>query len=447
MADTPTLDLRVFIIAGFLTLLTTLGVGVLPSLRATRARADVLQEGSRAGVGGRRERLRAMLVVAAIAASTLLSISTGLLIRALWRLQATDPGFTAASVLTLRTSLPMPAYGPVARRERFYARVLAEVRAMPGVTDAAYISFLPMVFRGGIFPVVPEGEAPVDSQTRQASVRFVTPGFFDAMRIPLHRGRDVREADTFATGRVAVVSDSFAKRHWPNADPIGRRFLFLEEQRTVVGVVGDVRVRGPERESEPQVYVPYRQVADGWLPFYAPKDLAVRASGDPTLLLPSLRAIIRDADPEQPISNVRLMDEVVGAQTAPRRTQLHMIVAFAALAFLLAAIGIYGLLSFAVSNRVQEIGVRMAVGATPGSILRMVLREGLVLSAAGSVLGLGAAWAAGRSLEALLVGVTPTDAPTLAAVLVLVLVMTLAGSLVPAWRASRLDPATVIRSE
>jgi hypothetical protein len=268
------------------------------------------------------------------------------------------------------------------------------------------------------------------------------------MGVPMRQGRDVGDGDAQDRPFVAVVSESFARRHWPGQEAIGKRFTVAFAERTVVGVAGDVRTRGPERESEPQVYVPYRQVPDGWLPFYAPKDLALRTAGvDPTTLLLPLRAIIRDVDPEQPISNVRMLDEVVSAQTAPRRTQLYVIVCFAGLAFLLAAIGIYGLLSFAVSNRAQEIGVRMAIGASPGSVLRMVLKEGLMLSAAGAVVGVAAAWAAGRSLEALLVGVSPTDAPTLAAALALVLVMTLAGSLVPAWRASRTDPASVMRAE
>ena len=236
-------------------------------------------------------------------------------------------------------------------------------------------------------------------------------------------------------------------RYWPGEDAVGKKIDVAFFPRTIVGVVGDVRVRGLEQDSEPQVYVPYRQIPDGWMPFFAPKDLVVRSASAPGSLLPALRAIIAAGDPEEPVANVRLLEDIVDAQTAPRRVQLLVIGTFAGLAFLLAAIGIYGLLSFAVSNRSQEIGVRMALGATPGSILSMVVREGLWLAAVGAVLGLALAYVAGRALEALLAGVAPTDAPTLAGALVVALVMTLGGSIFPAWRAARVDPARVMRSD
>ncbi len=265
--------------------------------------------------------------------------------------------------------------------------------------------------------------------------------------VPLRAGRDVGAADTADAPYVAVVSESFAKRYWPDEDPLGKRFETAFAERTVVGVAGDVRVRGLERDSEPQVYLPYKQVPDGALIFYLPKDLVVRASAGSATLVPALRAIIAGADPQQPISNIRALADVVDAQTAPRRTQLYVLGTFAGLAFLLAGIGIYGLLSFGVSTRSREIGVRMALGATPRSIVGMVLGEGFVLAAVGAALGLAMAYGAGRSLDALLAGVTPTDGPTLAAALAVALLMTLAGSVVPAWRAARIDPAMVIRME
>ncbi len=444
----PSMDLRVLGAAATATVLAALFFGVVPSLRACRGLdAEGLREGARAGIGGRRARLVRALVVAEVAASLVLLVSSGLLLRTLWRVQARDPGFRAGGVLTLRTWLPLPKYQKTADRAQFYDRVLARARALPGVTDAAYASFLPMAMGGGIWPVTISGDPPPTGPRPTVSLRYLTPHYFATLGVPLRAGRDVDDGDAADRSFVAVVSESFARRHWPGRDALGKRINVAFAERTVVGIVADVRVRGLERDAEPQVYVPYRQVPDGWLSFYAPKDLALRASGDPTLLLPALRAIIRETDPEQPISNVRLLDEIVDAQMAPRRTQLVTLLAFAGLAFLLAAIGIYGLLSFAVSNRAQEIGVRMAVGATPASILRMVLREGLLLAALGAIVGAAAAWAAGRWLESLLVGVSPTDAPTLAAALGLVLLMTLAGSLVPAWRASRLDPAQVMRAE
>src|SRR5262249_28095222 len=197
--------------------------------------------------------------------------------------------------------------------------VLAQTRALPGVSSAAYISFLPMAFGGGIWQVSIPGRAHADNERRNVGLRYLTPGFFSTLGIPLRAGRDVSEADTSDRLFVAVVSDSFARRYWPNENPIGKQFEVAFFPRTVVGVAGDVRVRGLERNSEPQVYVPYQQIPDGWMPFFAPKDLVVRSGGDPAPLVPALRAIVSEMDPEQPIANVRMLEEIVDAQTAPRR--------------------------------------------------------------------------------------------------------------------------------
>jgi len=206
IAETPAIDLRVLIFSVLVTGLAGLGFGVVPALRACgSAGSDGLREGSRGGVGGRRERLRSALVIAQVTASVVLLVSSGLLIRALWRLQAIDPGFRAENILTLRTSLPMPKYETTARREQFYARVLAEVRALPGVAGAAYVSFLPMAMPGGIWPVVLNDRPQDSAQSHTASLQFVTPGFFEAMGIPFRHGRDVSEADTRDSHFVAVV--------------------------------------------------------------------------------------------------------------------------------------------------------------------------------------------------------------------------------------------------
>jgi hypothetical protein len=258
---------------------------------------------------------------------------------------------------------------------------------------------------------------------------------------------------------VAVVSRSFAERYWRGQDPIGRRFRFgllggetITElgdfqNRTVIGVVGDVKVRGPERRSEPQVYLPNRQQPQNAMAWYTPQDLAVRHSGEPGLILPAVRGIIARADPMLPVTDVRTLEDIVEGQTAPRRVQVRVLAGFAALAVVLAGVGIHGLLAFAVASRTREIGVRRALGAHTGSILGLVMRRALGLAAFGIVLGLALAWLAGRSLEALLAGVSPRDFATFATAAGLALATALLGSLLPAWRAARVDPITAIRFE
>jgi putative ABC transport system permease protein len=391
--------------------------------------------------------LRSALVMAEVTASVVLLVSTGLLLRALWKVQGVDPGFRTEGVLTLRTALPLPKYDSTALRAAFYNRVMGEIRQLPGVTGTAYISFLPMVMGGGIWPVE-VGERVVErSAAHTASMRFVTPGFFSAMRIPVRAGRDVADSDTLDRLHVAVVSAGFAERYWPHQNPLGRQFKMAFHDRTVVGVVGDIRVRGMERTSEPQVYFPYRQVQDGWFQFYEPKDLVVRSKGNAAALLPQIQRIVRTADAEQPVSNVRTLAEIVEDNTASRAVEVRVLGAFAAIAFLLAAIGIHGVLAFAVSNRAREIGVRMALGAQRGDIVRMVVLRGALLAVAGVVPGVALAWYAGKMMEALLAGVKPYDAATFLAATGLTVAMTILGCLLPAWRAARVDPMTAMRLE
>lgn len=446
MAD-PTIDARVLLFAVGVTVATGLGFGILPALRACRDGASGLREGSRSGVGGRKEKMRSALVIVEVSMSVALLIASGLLIRALWKLQAIDPGFQQTGVLTMRTSLPMPKYEKTSTREAFYTKVLSEVRALPGVQSAGFTSFLPIVVRGGIWPVGVGGQNQQRSENHTASLRFVTPGYLATMRIPLQLGRDITENDGPGALSAAVVSESFTKRYWPGQDPIGRTFEFASDTRTIVGVVKNVRVRGLEAASEPQVYLSYKQMRDGELVWYAPKDLAVRTGVDPTTMTASIRAIIRQADPQQPVSDVQTLVDIVDSNTASRRVQVRILGAFAAIAFLLAAIGIHGLLSFAVSQRKQEIGVRMALGAKSSQILSLILGESSRLAIAGVVAGAALGYLAGRTMQSLLVGLNPADGATFAAAIVLAIVMTIAGSALPAARAVSVDPAVVIRSE
>ncbi|HVS64308.1 MAG TPA: ABC transporter permease [Thermoanaerobaculia bacterium] len=442
----PSIDLRVLLFALALTVATGLVGGLLPVLGLGRAGMTALREDERGGA--RRERLRSALVVAAVVSSVVLLVSAGLLLRALWRVQSTDPGFRPRGVLTLRISLPQPEYAATERRVQWYRRMVENLDATPGVEDAAFVSFLPMTMTGGIWPVITgENEGNRREAGRVASLRFATPGLFDTLGVPLLQGRDLSWSDTANRPFVAVVSDSFAQRFFPDRSPIGERFELGLAEREIVGVAADVRVRGLERPSEPQVYLPAAQVPDGSLTFYVPQDLAIRTSVEPEMLLGSVREIVRASDPSLPISNVRTLEQIVEDQTASRAVQARVVLAFAGTALLLAAIGIHGLLSFLVSQRRREIGVRVALGAGRGDVLRMVLARSALLAASGVAIGGLLAHLAGRSLEAILAGVPASDPPTLAAVAGICAVMTLLGSLAPAIRALRVDPVTAMRIE
>jgi predicted permease len=445
-ARTPGLDLRVLLFGAGLTLVTAVVFGLAPLVRIG-GDTDVLglREGARA-IGGRRERLRAVLVVAEVVASIVLLVATGLLLRTLWSIQSRDPGFRAAGVLTLRTTLPLPRYGIAAVRTAFYDRVLDQVRATPGVTAAAYTSFLPMVMRGGIWAVGLPGQPAGQRDQDTASMRFVTPGFFAALEIPLRQGRDVASTDTITSQPVAVVSESFAKRYFAG-DALGHTFKLAFADRTIVGVVGDIKVRGLERSSEPQVYLPYRQQPDNSFALYTPKDLVVASTAPLDRLVPAVRSIIRQVDPVQPIADVRPMTAIIEAETASRAIQVRVLAGFALVAVLLAAIGIHGVLSFAVSQRLPEIGVRVALGAQRRDILALVMGRGVTLVAIGLVPGLALAYAAARALQSLLTGVTPADPVTFAAASGLTALMAVAGTLLPTLTALRVNPLTAIRSE
>jgi putative ABC transport system permease protein len=445
--EVPPVDLRLLLLALGLTATTVIAFGVAPAVRACRnAGLSGLHEGVRTGGAGG-HRARSLLVIAEVAISMVLLISSGLLIRAMWKVQATDPGFRTRNVLTLRTSLAIPKYEKTRVRGQFYTKVLSEVRRLPGVTDAAYASAMPMLWRGGIWPVEIGGRAQNRTEGTTASLRFLTSGFFATMAIPLKAGRDVSENDTADTQHVAVVSESFARRYWPDESPIGHHFGFAFHDREIVGVVGDVRVRGLERTSEPQVYLPYKQVPDGWLIGYVPKDLAIHTNREPEYLIPEVRKIIAAADPQQPISNVRTMEEIVAGETQSRAVQTRVLMTFTVIAVFLAALGIYGLLSFTVSLRSQEFGIRMALGAQQGDIFRLVLKKGTALAIAGLIPGLLLAYGAARWLESLLAGLKPGDVMTFSAATLLCFSAALLGTLVPALRAIRVDPTTVMRAE
>ena len=447
VAQHPAVDMRVLALAATVVALTGLTFGVIPSLGVRGGKTlTALRDGTRTG-GGRKRRMRAALVVVEVTASVVLLVSSGLLIRALWNLESVDPGFRSDNVLTLRTALPWPRYDSTARRAQFYDRVLGEVRALPGVEQAAYITGLPMAMRGGIWPAGIAGQEVVRGEQNAVSVRFVTPQFFEVLHIPVRAGRDVSETDGPGQPLVAVVSESFAARYWPNESALGKRFHVAFDDRTIVGVVADVRVRGREIASEPQVYLPYKQQRDQSMIAYPPKDLVVRSSVPVTTLLPAIRRVVRSVDRQQPISNVRTMDDVVAEETASRVAQLRVLMVLASIALLIAGVGIHGLLSFSVSRRSQELGIRRALGAQSRAIVGMVVREGVALAVIGIVAGVALAYLAGRAMHALLVGVEPGDPLTILTAAAVCFATVLLGCLRPAARAARVDPMAALRPE
>jgi predicted permease len=427
--ETPSIDLRVLAFAAALIGITGLGFGIVPALRKPDSA---------------RHRLRSALVIVEVTCSIVLLISSGLLMRAIWRIQSISPGFRTEGVVTMKTALPLPKYSTVAARERFYKEVLDGVRALPGVQSAAFVTGLPMVRTGGIWGVEVPG-AP-ESDDNGASLRFVTPGYFATLGIPLLRGRDIDERDTQnRRPYAAVISESAAKRHWPNQDPIGRTFKFALQDRVVVGVVGDVKVRGLERNNEPQVYVASGQIDDNAITGYIPNDLVIKSGRPLEQWLPAVRQIVANADREQPISDIRLLADIVAGDTAPRRVQVRILAILAAIALLIAGVGIHGLLSFAVAQRTKEIGIRRALGAEARGIVSMVLREGLRLAVAGAVIGVIVAVLVARAIGALLFGVPPADPQTIVIALALCMITAVIGCLRPALRAARVDPMTALR--
>jgi predicted permease len=446
VATEPDLDFRVLAVAAVFTVLTALGFGVLPALRAGRTGFAALREGSRTA-GGAKQRLRATLVTVEVAMSVILLITSGLLMRAVWRVQSIEPGFSAANVLTLRTTLPRPKYESAVRRSQYYDRVLTGIRALPGVESAGATSGLPMVVTGLVTPVEIAGQDPRSARSNPVSHRWITSDYFKTMGIALLRGRDVQNTDTRDRAWIAVVSKSFAERYWPGQDPIGKTLRHRNRERTVVGVVGDVKVRGLERVSEPQMYLPAEQIDDGMPVNFEPKDLVIRHSASADALIAAIRQIVRAADPEQPISDVRTLEAVLAGETATRNAQLSVLAVLAAVAVMLAGVGIYGLLSYTVSLRSQEIGVRLALGADPVGVGRMIFADGMRLAAIGIVPGALIAYAAGRAMSALLFGIAPGDPATFLTGIAVAVMIALAGSLVPAWRAVRVSPMSVLRAE
>lgn len=445
------IDARVLLFTLGVSVLTAIVFGGVPALLASRTTPGAtLSDVARDMAGGTSGRhVRRVLVVSEVALAVVLLVSAGLLIRSFQLLRQVEPGFKSENALTMRMVLPFPKYSKAESRRAFYDEVLRQVKEVPGVDAAGMITFLPLSFNGMNFSFSVEGRAtPSDMKLPFALFRVVSPDYFRAMGIPLLRGRYFEGHDTPDVTPVIVINRRLAEQYWPGEEAIGKRLKVGPVDSpnawlTVVGVVGDVRQTGLY-EQKLEFYVPYMQERRS---FMAPRDLVVRTKADQAVIAAAVRKAVWSVDKDQPVSNVRTLDQVFAAAISQERFQALMLGLFAALALVLACVGLYGVISYSVVQRTHEIGVRMALGAQPVDVLRLVIRQGMLLTFAGLVIGVLAGTFVTRVLTDMLFGVTPRDPITFVGVPVLLLVVAFLACYIPARRATRIDPLVALRYE
>ena len=445
VADIP-IDSLVLLFAAALSIVTGLIFGLAPAWHASRADLNaVLKQGGRSGSGAGRIVVRHLLVGSELALATALLIGAGLLMQTLFRLQGVNLGFRPERMLTFQVSPPPSRYAGPARQWAFYRSFLASLEAIPGAQGAAISSGVPM--GGGAFtttPAAPVGASalPADSAI-PVDWRTVSPGYFRTLDIPLLRGRTFLDTDGPNAPPVIIVSRQTAHKFWGEADPLGRivRLTSSGLQFTVVGVVGDVRDTALSRDPVPSVY--FSAPARLW----PVMDVALRTAATPAMAVPEVRRRIHDLDPDLPIANVRTMEQWISSNAASPRLNAILLAAFAAVALVIAAIGVYGVLSYSVNQRVREIGVRMALGAQRSHVLRLVVRDGMTVALLGIGAGVAGAFALGRVISGLLFGVPAQDPATFALVASILTAVALLACWLPARRAAGIDPMTALREE
>jgi predicted permease len=438
---TLSLDWAVLGFTGGVAILVGMLFGLMPALRAGRAReSDLLRDGAR--VAGGRDRLRNSFVVAEVALTVVLLAGAALLGRSLANLIRVDKGFVGDSVVTFGLSTTTAKYRIEDDQIRYFETVLERIARVPGVETVGLINEIPLGSSDTDGGVPIEGRTFPPGQGPRAQKRIVSPGYFTTLGIPIKRGRNFDATDTAGADPVMVVSESFATRWFPNEDPIGRKVGFAWEMdgfQTVIGVVGDVKHNGLDDGATPAVYVTMAQRPDSGF------TIAVRTGVDPESLVPAIRQAVKAVDPDRPMTQVRTMTQMMAASVGARRLSLNLVSGFALIGLLLATTGIYGVVSHATQQRSREFGIRLALGAERGSVLRLVLRHGCVLALVGVAIGVTGALAMGDIIRAELFGIDPSDPVTLAAVCGGLAIVTLAASYVPARRAVRVNPASVLR--
>jgi putative ABC transport system permease protein len=443
------LDGRVLGFTLMVSLLTGIIFGLAPALQASRPNLnEALKEGSRASGGVHSHRFRGALVVAEVALALVLLIGGGLLIRSFYHLQQVDPGFKADHLLTVQISLPQAKYPEDGQKVNFYQQVLQRIGALPGALVAGAATGLPLGNNGNQTSFFLEGKpAPAPGHVPLAEVAIVSPEYFRAMGMSLLKGRAFTEHDSKDAPRVVVIDEAFASRYWPAEDPIGKRIRFGGNDPrnplvTVAGIVRRVKMDGLNAESNRvQAYFSFMQQP------WSGMTLVVRTAGDPSTLTSSVRQQVLAIDQDQPVYNVRTIEQVWADSVAPQRLNMLLLGIFAAVALILAAVGIYGVMAYSVTQRAHEVGIRLALGAQPRDVLKMIIKQGMALTLIGVIIGLMGAFALTRWMSALLFGVKPADPATFAGIASLLAAVALLATLIPARKATKVDPLTALRYE
>ena len=444
------IDLGALVFTFFVAVGTGILFGLAPALEAGRGLYhETLKEGGRSSSEGRTsQRLRRLFVVAEAGLAVLLLAGSGLLLRSFVKLLAVDPGFRPEGVLTMQVSLPNATYAKPEQQRAFFQELVSRVEHLPSVEAAGAISDLPLSGPGNSGTATVDSRAvPADQASPETDYRAVTPGYFQAMGISLISGRYFDERDTDSAPPVGIIDETMASTYWPNQDPVGQRIKLggvgsKQTWMTIVGVVRHVRYRTLEARSRVQLYWPEAQRPTGFM------SLAIRTStADPRSLAPAVERLVLGIDPQQPVDHVLTMEEVMADSLARRRLTLTLLGIFAGGAMLLAALGIYGVTAYMVTQRQQEIGLRMALGASRTAVLRLVIRQGMSLLAAGLAAGLVLSFALMWVLSSLLFAVRPYDPVSLAAAAAALALVALLACSIPAWRATRVDPLVALRYE
>ena len=450
--ETVTLDARVLGFTAIVALVTSIVFSLVPALRARRVDlTDSLKDGQTTSGGGARQRFRNALVVVEMALAVVLLVGAGLMLRSLWSLQQVRLGFDPANVLTMRLSLPQASYEQPQQVVLFYDRAVAAVRSLPGVQVAGAVRALPLASTIGDFGLRIEGYVPPPGTNAKGDWQIATDGYLEAIGERVIRGRSISRDDRSETQLVALINEDMARRYWAGQDPIGRRFKIGGDPSrpfvTVVGIVGDVRHNDLTGVVKEKFYVPHTQWHKSVGNAIRSMNLVVKTAGDPMALAAPVRQEIRKLDPNLPVADIRAMEDVVGATLSTPRFTGMLLLVFAVLAVALSAIGIYGVLSYVVSRRTREIGIRVAIGAGRMQVLRMVLGQGIALTMTGVAIGIAVAIWTSTLMRDLLHGVRPGDPVTFAAVGLVLAVVAILASLVPALRATRVDPVVALKTE